>query len=613
MNTLNFVFRSLLFLVLIIYSNSNSYSQQFVKVTDASNPIVTGPGVPGGSYRGASWIDYNGDNRLDLFWNSNPSIYKGVPGNQFVTETNAISNQGICFGNTWADYDNDGDIDCYISGASTTGGFLYRNDGGGVFTKITSGTMGDSLFNKSWGCAWGDYDNDGFVDLVLAVANNFAGMNTVNRFYHNNGDGTFTLIDTTQITAVVGPYTIPTWNDYDLDGDIDLFIGSGPANGVGARDYLFHNYLKETGTAYFDRIDTGSLGTDIVDGQVWNWIDYDNDGDLDGFLTNYSSNIHNNLYRNEGNYYFKRMTSGEVGSIVSDPGAYLSNIWQDFDNDSDVDCIVTRDGSQTCYYYNNDGDGTFTRVDTNQITTSTGGNFGATAGDYDKDGDMDVYVLGTNATKGLFKNEISNGNSWVSITCQGIAGANGSNKSAIGVVVRAKATINGTPVWQIRQISAQNSFNCQNALDAHFGFGNATVIDSIEIRWTGTITDVYTNVAINSFYNAIEGQSLNPVSVQTTSSSIPERFELHQNYPNPFNPSTSIRFDIRNAGPVILKVYDMLGKEIATLVNEVLTPGSKQVTWDGRDNDGITVTSGVYFYRITADGFTDSKRMVLIK
>ena len=535
------------------------------------------------------------------------------PGNLFVTIANAIPNQGSSFGNTWADYDNDGDLDCFISGAFSTGSFLYRNDGG-TFTKIVTGTIGDSLFNKAWGCAWGDYDNDGYVDLVLAAANGFGGINNKNRLYHNNGDGTFTFIDTTEITATLGPYTIPTWNDYDLDGDLDLFIGSGPANGIGARDYLYHNYLKETGTAYFRRIDTGSIGTDIVDGQVWNWIDYDNDGDLDGFVTNYSAGIPNNLYRNEGNYYFKRMTAGEVGSIVSDLGYSLSNDWEDFDNDGDLDCIVTRDQAQKCYYYDNNGDGTFTKVDTNQITTLSGNNFGATAGDYDKDGDVDVFLIGPTTTKGLFRNDISNGNKWVNITCKGVAGANGSNKSAIGTVVRVKAVINGNSVWLTRQILAQNSFNCQNSLDAHFGLGNATVIDSLEIRWArGIIKDVYTNVTVNSFYNAIEGQSLDPVSVQNISSSIPDKYELHQNYPNPFNPSTNIKFDVRTSGLVTIKIYDMLGKEIATLVNEVLSPGSKQVNWDGKDSRGTTVSSGIYFYKMSANGFIDSKRMVLIK
>ena len=608
MNTLTIFVKALIISFILV---STSFSQNFIKITDVSNPIIS-TGSPSGSYMGASWIDYNGDGRLDLFWNRGTNIFVGHPGNVFSIFSNAITDQGASLGNTWADYDNDGDIDILMSGGSNRGSFLYRNDGG-VFTKIVTGAIADTLNNEAWGCAWGDYDNDGYVDIILAAAFNFSLISNPNRLFHNNGDGTFTRIDTTVITDTTGPFTVPTWYDYDLDGDIDLFIGSGPANGLGARDYLYHNFLKETGTAYFERIDTGALGTDIVDGQVWNWIDYDNDGDLDGFVTNYSNAIRNNLYRNEGNYYFKRMDTSEVGSIVGDPGLFLSNIWVDFDNDGDEDCLTTRDAGQKCLYYNNNGDGTFTRNDTTQISVMSGGNFGATAGDYDKDGDMDVFILGPNPTKGLFMNTNSNGNSWVNITCKGTGPSTGSNLSAIGTVVRTKATINGSPVWQIRQVSAQNSFNCQNALSIHFGYGNATVIDSLEIRWPSGIVDVYTGVTINSFYNAVEGMSLDPVGVESISNTIPGDFNLYQNYPNPFNPSTNIKFDVKQRGLVTIKIYDMLGKEVTTLVNEILEPGNKVVTWEGVDGNGLNVSSGVYFYKMVSGNYVSSRKMVLVK
>ncbi len=608
MNTPTIFVKALIIFFILV---STGFTQNFIKITDASNPIVS-TGSPSGSYMGASWIDFNGDGRLDLFWNRGSDIFVGHPGNIFSILSNVITNQGNSFGNTWADYDNDGDIDCFISGAFNSGSFLYRNDGS-MFTKILTGDIGDSINNKAWGCAWGDYDNDGFVDLILAAAFNFAGISNPNRLFNNNGDGTFTLVDTSVITDTTAPFTVPTWYDYDLDGDIDLFIGSGPANGSGARDYLYHNFLKETGTAYFERIDTGALGTDIVDGQVWNWVDYDTDGDLDGFVTNYSNAIRNNLYRNEGNYYFRRMDTNEVGSIVDDPGLFLSNIWVDFDNDGDEDCLVTRDGGQRCYYYNNKGNGTFARVDTTQISVMSGGNYGATAGDFDKDGDMDVFIIGSTSAKGLFMNTNSNGNSRVNITCEGIGPSSGSNVSAIGTIVRTKANINGSPVWQIRQVSAQNSFNSQNSLSIHFGFGNATIIDSLEIRWPSGIVDVYTGVTINSFYNAIEGLSLDPVGVESISNIIPDNFELYQNYPNPFNPSTNIKFDVKQRGLVTIKVYDMLGKEVTTLVNEVLEPGSKVVTWEGHDDNGVSVSSGVYFYKMVSGNYISSRKMVLVK
>ncbi|MCB0720810.1 MAG: T9SS type A sorting domain-containing protein [Ignavibacteriae bacterium] len=97
-------------------------------------------------------------------------------------------------------------------------------------------------------------------------------------------------------------------------------------------------------------------------------------------------------------------------------------------------------------------------------------------------------------------------------------------------------------------------------------------------------------------------------SIFQTSSSLPERYNLSQNYPNPFNPSTNIKFDIANAGPVKITIYNSLGMQVETLVNENLSPGSYQVNWNAS-----SISSGTYFYRIETDGFVETKKMLLIK
>lgn len=99
-----------------------------------------------------------------------------------------------------------------------------------------------------------------------------------------------------------------------------------------------------------------------------------------------------------------------------------------------------------------------------------------------------------------------------------------------------------------------------------------------------------------------------PVAINDPSLNIPNTYSLAQNYPNPFNPSTSISFALPVTGNVELKVYDLLGKEVATLVNGSLTAGTHSVPFDAS-----SLSSGVYIYKITAGEFTDSKKMVLIK
>ncbi len=591
------------YIIFSLSTSENLIAQVFTKITDQNNPVVTD--TWSGQYVGASWIDFDNDGFLDLYICGKP-LYKNTGDGNFQKIVTALSNEGGVQGNSWADYDNDGDIDCFlVATTSNTLSYLFRNNGNNSFTKITTGDIGDANYNSGWGCSWADYNNDGFVDLIIAAANNAGVVNHPSRFFKNNGDGTFSKIDTTLFTTQLAPYTIPTWSDYDQDGDIDLFIGSGPANGSFASDYLFDNQLQETGIPNLVRIDTSIIGTDLVDGQVWNWIDYDNDGDLDAYLTNYWQTIPNNLYRNESNQYFIKTTEQQVGTIVTDLGKGLANVWGDFDNDGDLDCIVTNDNA-TDKYYRNNNDGTFTSVASIETTLGIGPQYGITVGDYNNDGFLDLYIPGTNTTKRLYRNDSQNGNSWINIKCVGVGGSAGSNYSAIGTKVKAKATINGTPVWQMREISSQNSFNSMNMLNVHFGFGDAASIDSLIIEWPREIKDVYTNIVVNNFYTAVEGQSF----VTDVKVNLPavQSFSLEQNYPNPFNPATVISYRLSVNGFVSLKVYDVLGNEIATLVNENKLAGEYKIEFDGGG-----LSSEVYFYQLKTNNYIETKKMILMK
>lgn len=597
--TLRFIF---IIAVLVIFTQ-DTFAQNFIKITDTTNAIVSSQFF--GTYFGSSWVDIDNDGYPDLYVNRK-GLFRNNGNGNFSLSGTVLETDISNLSNTWADYNNDGFIDCWVTSTGAPTSFLYKNNGDGSFTKIVSGEIGDSSYNTGWGNAWADYDNDGYPDLVIAAANAFGTVNHSNRLYHNNGDGSFSRVDVHGLTDTLAPFTVPTWSDYDQDGDMDLFIGTGPGGSVGL-DNMYKNMLTETGVANLVRLNLPPLSTDLQDGQVWNFIDYDNDGDLDACLTNYASSVTNRLYRNNNGAY-ERMTAAQVGTIVSDLGLFLANNWGDFDNDGDQDCFITRQGANPLYY-NNNGDGTFTRLDNTAFAQNPGNNFGATAADYDKNGTLDLYVTGGTASNGLYKNELTNGYSWVNIKCIGGGPqSNLSNKSAIGTKVKAKATINGVSVWQFREVLAQNSFNSMNMLNVHMGFGNATVIDSLVIIWPGGLKEVYTNVQPNDFYNATEGQGIVSGIISFGSTVNPDEFKLFQNYPNPFNPVTQIGYELTKGSKISLKIYDILGKEIRTLVSEFQPAGNYKITFDG---EGLS--SGAYIYKLSAGEFSLTKRMTLLK
>ena len=119
------------------------------------------------------------------------------------------------------------------------------------------------------------------------------------------------------------------------------------------------------------------------------------------------------------------------------------------------------------------------------------------------------------------------------------------------------------------------------------------------------------------YYYKLEDVNLNgirtehgPIAVEITA---PETFELSQNYPNPFNPETKIRYQLPNSGKVVVKIFDILGREVKSLVDEKLEAGFHEVTWNGRNNSGTRVSSGVYYYQIRSGEFKHTKKMILMK
>lgn len=112
----------------------------------------------------------------------------------------------------------------------------------------------------------------------------------------------------------------------------------------------------------------------------------------------------------------------------------------------------------------------------------------------------------------------------------------------------------------------------------------------------------------SSFTDTWQFTNVSVIGVQQVSNNVPAEYLLEQNYPNPFNPITNVKFQIPNAGFVKLTVFDVLGREVSTLVNEQLQAGTYEFEWDGSG-----FSSGIYYYNLQTENFSDTRKMVLIK
>lgn len=577
-----------LVIVSLQLSGSIIYGQNFTRIT--AGDIVN----DAGRSTGCSWIDFDGDEDLDLFvsngnQNSEANFLYENNGDGTFTKITAgliVTDSNTSIGGTWGDYDSDGDLDLFVTNREGQNNSLYRNEGNGAFTKITTGNIVNDGGNSN-SSSWVDVDNDNNLDLFVV---NF---NEANFLYMNNGDGSFTKIETGVIVTEVTFSICGIWGDYDNDNDPDLFI----ANAGSRNNSLYRN---DNG-GQFVKITTGAIVNDGGSAIGCSWGDYNNDSYLDLFVTNFL-NQNNFLYRNNGDGTFTKITSG---AIVSDGGNSVGSTWSDFDNDGDVDLFVGNDG-QNNFFYSNNGDGQFTKITSGDIVNTGGSSFGLSSGDFDDDGNPDVFVANrAGQTNFLFVND-GNGNSWLNVKCIGVV----SNTSAIGVKVSIMATINDTLVWQTREISAQTGYNSET-LRAHFGLGNATLVDSLRVIWPSGTIDVFENFLPNKSVTITEGGEI--TGIEKIDRVVLESFILNQNYPNPFNPQTTIEYILTSPSHVVLRIYNLRGQVIKTLVNEPQGTGMQIATWTGENGQGQKVSSGVYIYQIKVGDFITRKKMLLIK
>jgi len=296
----------------------------------------------------------------------------------FTEMTTSLPGLGNSY-NSWGDYDNDGDLDVIVSGTTGTARLteIFRNDGGGTFTDIDAGIV-NVWYSAS---AWGDYDNDGDLDLV--ISGHTGSVRTANIYM--NDSGVFTDIGAGLPGVNAGSLA---WGDYDNDGDLDLLLTG--YNGTSAISALYRN-----DSGVFTDTSAGITGVYKSSGS---WADYDNDGDLDILITGLVTGVTRvaKIYRNDYGYFFE-ISAGLTG--VQDG----TSAWGDFDNDGDQDILMTGNGIAKIYH--NNGFDNFSEWDAG----FTGVNFSSAAwGDYDSDGDLDAIIsglAGSEKTVKIYRNE----------------------------------------------------------------------------------------------------------------------------------------------------------------------------------------------------------------
>ena len=453
---------------------------------------------------GCAFVDYDDDGYVDLFvanFSGNNHLYHNERNGNFkAVTTGAIVNEGPSesYGVAWGDFDNNRFPDLFVGNGYDTGkaNFVYRNNGDGTFTKFTNGPI-IAVTGHFSGCAWADYDHDGYLDLF--VANDSSGPSLL---FHNDGGAGFTRINS--VPSVTSDAVGVGWADFNDDGLPDLFV----ANGFSSDLTLNFLYLNQDG-ATFKLVPAPNFPSASLHSVGVAWGDYDNDGFPDVFVANTASEPETNeLYHNNGNGTFTRVTAG---SIVNDQSYSIAAAWGDYDNDGWLDLFVgtrTLDNAapQESFLYHNNGDGTFTRVSSGPIAEYVGSAGGCAWGDYDNDGFLDLYVstlpVAIEVPNALFHNT-GNSNHWLKVKCEGTA----SNRSGIGAKVRLKATIAGKTFWQMREISSGDGIG-SSALIAHFGLGDATNIDMVRIEWPSGMVQVMTNVPPQQFLTVTEPAAL---------------------------------------------------------------------------------------------------------
>jgi hypothetical protein len=480
---------------------------------------------------GIAVFDYDNDGWMDIFLVQGSTIenlkagkcqpsklYRNNHDGTFtdVTAKSGINHCGWGFGVAVGDYDNDGKEDLYIT--YLDGAVLYHNNGDGTFTDMTSKAGVANAGRWGTSAAFGDYDNDGYLDLYVA---NYVDIDLDHlpefgkssfcqyrgfpvscgprglkggrdRLYHNNKDGTFTDVTEKLNIDSDSYYGLGVlWLDYDRDGCLDLYVANDSSPSL-----LYHNDCKGgftevgavAGVAYSgDGREQAGMGIDSAD--------YDNDGWPDIAKANFSDDT-NNLYHNDHTAEFTDLAGPADFGPISIPFLGFGMKFLDFDNDGWKDIFVANGHvnpqvdqhsfgvtyAERPLLFRNRKNGKFEEIGqkSGPALSSRYVARGAASGDFFNDGREDLLVSALDGPPLLLRNKAHAGH-WLRVTTIGKR----SNRDGFGARVEVKAA----GLTQTAEVRANSSFESASDPRLHFGLGSASRVDSIVVHWPSGIVD----------------------------------------------------------------------------------------------------------------------------
>ena len=482
---------------------------------------------------GGAFLDYDQDGYMDLYL-ANGNFHNRLSDQEFkpdqvhtnqlfrnkgdgtfenVTKKAGVGHEGFGMGVTIGDFNNDGYPDIYVSNHGPN--VLYENNGNGTFSDISkkTGVDGDE---SSVGAVWLDYDNDGMLDLFVGnylsfdpdytfyyAPDGFPGPMSfdgkIDRLYKNLGNDQFE-----DVTEAMGVYNENGRAmgvgaaDYDGDGFVDIYV---------ANDHMVNYMYKNDGGQGFKEvgIPSGTAFNQVGEGTISMAVDfgdYNNDGNLDLWV---SDDGYCSLYENQGNGVFTEMAYPSGIAVAAAQHVGWSSAFIDYDNDGDNDIFKANGELKHLYgqedqVFQNIGGGKF-----KDVSVESGTYFkeeyvgrGAAFGDYDNDGDIDVYIVNLHDYGVLLRNDHGNDKNWIKLHLVGTT----SNKDAIG----ARVKITAGDKEQIAQKKSACGYLSQSDPRIHFGLDDQTSIEKIEVIWPSGSTQVIENVEAGKIITITEGE-----------------------------------------------------------------------------------------------------------